>query len=64
MGYPALILDPGADRVAGHLLESDELEQHWPELDAFEGDEYRRVVAVVELTDGSRVEAFVYVLRS
>lgn len=64
MGYPALILDHGADRVAGHLLESDELGQHWQELDEFEGDEYRRVIASVELADGSRVEAFVYVLRS
>jgi gamma-glutamylcyclotransferase (GGCT)/AIG2-like uncharacterized protein YtfP len=63
VGYPALILDPEAERIDGHLLESDDLERHWQRLDAFEGDEYRRVLARVELPDGRQVEAFVYVLR-
>jgi gamma-glutamylcyclotransferase (GGCT)/AIG2-like uncharacterized protein YtfP len=35
----------------------------WRELDAFEGHEYERVLATVELIDGNRVAAYVYVLR-
>jgi gamma-glutamylcyclotransferase (GGCT)/AIG2-like uncharacterized protein YtfP len=64
LGYPALILDPGADPVDGHLLESDELDELWPMLDEFEGDEYRRVIARVEHSDGRQAHAFVYVLRA
>ena len=63
MGYPALILDPDAERIAGQLLESDDLERHWRRLDEFEGDEYSRVLTRVDLADGREVEAFVYVLR-
>lgn len=62
-GYPAVVLDQEGDPVPGFVFESDELEEHWERLDAFEGSGYRRVRTRVDLEEGGSVEAFVYVLR-
>lgn len=61
LGYPGLVLDPQGERVAVHLLASADLPAHWARLDAFEGEGYRRVVAVIETSDGE-AEACIYVL--
>ena len=61
-GYPALILDDKAEPVRTHLLESPDLPEHWARLDAFEGDDYRRVVTAVEI-GGEPVLANIYVLN-
>ncbi len=63
MGYPALVLDDGADPVAGYVLTSEQLGEAWAALDAFEGDDYHRVSARARIRGGELVEAFVYVLR-
>jgi gamma-glutamylcyclotransferase (GGCT)/AIG2-like uncharacterized protein YtfP len=63
MGYPAIVLDDLADPVAGQVLISDDLDEHWTDLDAFEGEEYERVKTSAQLSDGATVETFVYVLR-
>lgn len=63
LGYPALVLDPSGARVDGFVFSSDRLAAHWPALDDFEGDAYRRVRTTVTRANGSTVEAFVYVLR-
>lgn len=60
-GYPGLILDPSGQSVEVHLFESPELPDHWPRLDAFEGDGYRRVVTQVS-TDVGDLEASIYVI--
>lgn len=51
-GYPGLILDPGGDLVPVELLISADLPAHWSRLDAFEGEEYRRVVTGVDTPEG------------
>lgn len=61
LGYPAIVLDPDGDRVPGHLFESDDLGAHWRRLDRFEGDEYERVRTDVQLEDGRRIDAWIYV---
>ena len=61
MGYPGLVLDPQGSAVDVHLLESPELPEHWDRLDAFEGSDYRRVVARVSTADGD-VPAWIYVV--
>ncbi|WP_159716006.1 gamma-glutamylcyclotransferase family protein [Geminicoccus flavidas] len=61
LGFPGLVLDPSGEEVPVHLFHSPELPDHWPRLDAFEGDGYRRVVAQLETADGP-VEAWIYVL--
>jgi gamma-glutamylcyclotransferase (GGCT)/AIG2-like uncharacterized protein YtfP len=60
-GYPGLVLDPLGPVVDVHLFESAELPAHWPRLDAFEGEGYRRVVTQVR-TAGGDVEAWIYVI--
>ena len=40
------------------------LADHWPRLDAFEGDGYERVLTTVTRTDGTTVQAYVYALSA
>jgi gamma-glutamylcyclotransferase (GGCT)/AIG2-like uncharacterized protein YtfP len=60
--YPAITLDPAAPVVPGELFTAPTLEEHWERLDAFEGEEYRRVLTDVEV-EGGPVRAWVYELR-
>lgn len=60
-GFPGLIWNPSGDRVAVQLFESQDLERHWERLDAFEGEDYQRLLIPVEL-DGSLVAANIYTL--
>lgn len=61
-GFPGLKLDPHGDEIPVHVLESADLPDHWERLDAFEGEEYARVVARVETPLGV-ISAFIYVVR-
>jgi len=61
-GYPAVVLDVAAAVVNGFMLESQQLSTHWPILDAFEGEAYRRVKASIRLENTEVVDAYVYVL--
>jgi gamma-glutamylcyclotransferase (GGCT)/AIG2-like uncharacterized protein YtfP len=49
--------------VHGHVFESENLSDHWDELDAFEGIEYERVLTKVELPDRTLIDAYIYVAR-
>lgn len=60
LGYPALTLSDRGEAIAVHLFVSPDLPAHWPRLDAFEGEGYRRVAASVETAEGP-VEAWIYV---
>ena len=61
LGFPALIWDQTADAVEVQLFTSEDLPAHWSRLDTFEGDQYRRILVSVELTDGRCVMANIYV---
>jgi len=61
MGFPAITLSEDATEVSGFLFVSAHLEEHWARLDAFEGEEYERVVVTAKRADGSRVDAQIYV---
>jgi gamma-glutamylcyclotransferase (GGCT)/AIG2-like uncharacterized protein YtfP len=61
-GYPALRPDPDGDEIAVFLFESADLGAHWARLDAFEGDEYDRVLIEVRCA-GRTLLANVYVCR-
>lgn len=63
MGYPAIKLDDSADKVQGYVFQSDNLPNHWPELDEFEGDAYLRVNTPVMLENGQTISAWVYTLH-
>lgn len=63
-GYPGMVLDEEGEEVAGLLFVSEALPEHWGRLDAFEGEDFQRVATTARLEDGTRVDAFVYVLRT
>ena len=63
-GYPGIILDEHGAEVAGFLFSSHALAEHWPRLDAFEGEGYERVLTTATRRDGTAVEAYVYALAS
>ena len=62
-GYPGIVLDAHGDAVAGFLFSSEALVDHWPRLDAFEGEGYVRVLTRVTRQDGTAVDAYIYALR-
>ena len=64
IGYPGLVLNEAGDEIRGHVFTSSALAAKWSELDAFEGDEYERVVTTVTLETGEATQAHVYVLRT
>ena len=63
MGYPGLTLDAEGEKIEGFVFNSENLEEHWSELDDFEGEAYQREVAMVKLRSGKVVEAFVYTIK-
>lgn len=63
MGFPGIILDKQGDEIEGFVFTSDNLSNHWAELDAFEGEGYSRVLSEVKVENGDRVLAYVYALK-
>ena len=64
LGYPGLIPDDQGEEIRGFLFTADDLATFWPTLDAFEGEQYARVLLDVHIDDGSVAPAYVYVLRA
>lgn len=61
IGYPALCWSPDADtRVPAQLFTSPDLPDHWSRLDAFEGDEYCRILAPIFDDGGLLGVGYVY----
>ena len=60
LGYPGLKLMESGGQVSGQVLSSSDLDGFWAELDAFEGEQYERVLAEVTLSTGELIDAHVY----
>jgi len=61
LGYPALLWDPtSSTRVPAWLFVSPDLSEHWPALDRFEGEEYRRILAPVYHAAGLLAIGYLY----
>jgi gamma-glutamylcyclotransferase (GGCT)/AIG2-like uncharacterized protein YtfP len=58
-GFPGLTPDPAGPAVEVLVFASDDLPAHWARLDAFEGEDYRRVVVEVEI-GGAILPANIY----
>ncbi|HET6563734.1 MAG TPA: gamma-glutamylcyclotransferase family protein [Marmoricola sp.] len=63
IGFPAIVLDEEAPEVHGMLFSSEELDEHWANLDDFEGDGYERLLTSVTLESGETAVAHVYAVR-
>ena len=63
MGYPGIVLDDAGDEIKGYLFCADKLDDHWNELDEFEGEEYKRSMVKVRTKGDMEVEAYIYMLR-
>ncbi|MBT3203406.1 MAG: gamma-glutamylcyclotransferase [Gammaproteobacteria bacterium] len=63
MGYPGITLDKGGDTIKGFIFSSNNIFEHWPELDEFEGDAYERVLTSVEIKDSTLINAYIYTLK-
>ena len=51
------------EEIEAHILLSDELDKNWPLIDEFEGDEYRRVLAVYEGENREAGVGFIYAVN-
>jgi len=58
-GYPALIPDAEGEKIPVHIFESQDLPENWDRLDAFETDEYARIILPIE-TENGLIEASIY----
>ncbi len=63
MGYPGIKLDLRGVKIEGFLFSSYKINEHWSELDKFEGNAYKRILTTVEIKNKTNVEAFIYVLK-
>lgn len=61
IGYPGLVLDAHGPEVEVHVFESMDLPDHWSRLDAFEGEQYRRVAARASTATGE-LDGWIYVI--
>jgi len=64
MGCPGIVPTEDGDEVEGFVFSSAHLADHWPRLDAFEGEGYERVSVTVTVNGTQEVEAYVYALNS
>ena len=66
MGYPGIKLneDGSGDIIHGFLFYSNNLINHWDNLDEFEGSEFERQEVCVERYDELDVDTFIYVLKA
>jgi len=62
MGYPGLELDEDGSEIKGFVFTSENLSNHWSNLDEFEGKAYLRVLSNVKLENGNIVAANIYTL--
>ena len=58
-GFPGLVPDPNGPALAILVFTSSELPAHWRRLDAFEGEEYQRMIVDAEI-DGVATPANIY----
>ena len=58
-----IVLDDSKSPVEGLIFASNDLSHHWTMLDAFEGDEYQRVLTQAITSDGDQLMANIYVLN-
>lgn len=63
MGYPGIVPCESGNQVKGFVLSSQELTEHWPRLDDFEGEGYERVLIKAMLSNGSEIDAYVYAVK-
>ncbi|MCA1644774.1 MAG: gamma-glutamylcyclotransferase [Chloroflexi bacterium] len=59
-GYPAFQRRRRGAQVPVSVLTSAALPEHWARLDAFEGDDYRRILVTVSLPTGATLRANLY----
>ena len=59
-GHPGLIPDSSGPAVQGLVFISDDLTAHWARLDAFEGEDYKRVGILATLSNGGTIKAQIY----
>jgi len=63
IGYPGMRWDEEGEPVPVKLLISNDLPRHWARLDAFEGNDYRRVLVPVRTESGFLAVANLYEAR-
>jgi len=63
MGCPGIVPSVDGDEVEGFVFSSAHLADHWPRLDALEGEGYQRVPVTVRVNETHDVVAYVYALN-
>ena len=64
LGSPGIIPSAEGEDVKGFVFSSEDLNEHWARLDAFEGKGYKRMLVTVRVNNTLDVQANVYALSS
>ncbi len=62
-GLRGMVVEAKGEIISGFIFSSNNLNDHWKNLDAFEGDDYERVETRAVTTDGAVENVFVYALK-
>ncbi len=62
-GFPGIEIDNGGDLISGFVISSPDLKEKWRKLDAFEGEDYKRVLVDVLMEDGTIKKSYIYELK-
>ncbi|UCG89449.1 MAG: gamma-glutamylcyclotransferase [Gemmatimonadota bacterium] len=62
-GFPGMEWIPTAGEIPLLVFISHDLPRHWGRIDAFEGEDYRRILIPVDLATGALVVANIYEVR-
>ena len=54
-GFPGFLWDGTYTAIAAQVFSSPDLQNYWPRLDQFEGEEYQRILVPAEI-DGGKIE--------
>lgn len=60
-GYEGFLPDDGGNNVPVMVLVSDHLEKNWRPIDDFQGGGFERQIVSATLSDGTVIQAWMYV---
>ena len=64
IGYPGFIKSGNPEAIEVQILFSEELPNYWAQIDAFEGDEYARIIIDFTTDDGQLGRGNIYSLSN
>ena len=63
-GYPVIEIKKKGDKIFGMVFLSKNLKKIINKLDVFEGKDYKRIITNVNLTNGTKIKSYIYIINN